>query len=168
MDTLPAACLVPSRHPWATLLTLLLVTVALGLGGLNTKFDPSTEHVFPEGHAAVETFNEFREVFGADEAIHVVYELRAGDVLSRPGLTLARELRAALLELPGVEQVFSVTEMPVLTTSALGLPTLGPGLPADLAAVGDEATEESADHWRWRCMGRPSRTRSSCGLATTP
>ena len=151
MDTLPAACLVPSRHPWATLLTLLLVTVALGLGGLNTKFDPSTEHVFPEGHAAVETFNEFREVFGADEAIHVVYELRAGDVLSRPGLTLARELRAALLELPGVEQVFSVTEMPVLTTSALGLPTLGPGLPADLAAVGDEALST----WRDQVLATP-------------
>jgi predicted RND superfamily exporter protein len=151
MDALPAACHLPTRHPKATLAVLALVTAALGAGALRTTFDPSTESVFPEGHPAVETFAEFRQVFGADEAIYLAFEVAAGDVFSRESITLCRELRAALEAIEGVEQVYSLADVPVLSLNPMGLPTLEPGLPEDLDAVDDAALAA----WRGRVLATP-------------
>lgn len=155
----------PLRAPRAALAALVALTALLGTGLTRLEIDPSTEHVFPAHHPAVQTFARFRATFGGDERLFLALEVREGDVFARPVLEQTRALARALQELPGVERAFGLADVPVLRLTPLG-PFLAPGLPEDLS----QATPEQLETFRREVLSIPYVERtlvSSDARATT-
>lgn len=161
----PALLELPLRAPRRALAALALVTVLLGLGLGKLEVDPSTEHVFPAHHPAVEDFARFRRTFGGDERLFLALRVRQGDVFTPDVLRRTRELARGLQEIPGVERAFGLADMPVLRLTPLG-PFLAPGLPEDL----DQLTPAQLEGFRREVLGLPYVERmlvSPGGRATT-
>jgi uncharacterized protein len=149
---LPRSCMAPVSHPWLALLGLAIVTAGLGAGIARVEFDASTERVFPEGHPAVVTYSDFRDAFGGDESIVVVFELPGQDAFSPEALSLGRDLDRALEDTDGIYDAASLIEVPVIKLHPLtGFPVMQPGLPEDLS----ELTPERLAEWREDVLRTP-------------
>ncbi len=141
----------PLRRPKVALAVLLLVAGVLGAGLLRLRFDPSTERVFPDGHWAVTTFEQFREAFGGDESVFVALEVPEGDVFTVETLTVARRFARAAAKLDGVARAFSLPDVPVIRLVPGVGPTLVRPLPEDLR----QASPETLAAWRRDVLAFP-------------
>ena len=78
------------------LILALLSTVFMGYGTTRFVLDVSFESWFNEEDPAVKSLNEFREQFGSDDGLFIVYEAKDGDVFSNQSLTLISEITEVL------------------------------------------------------------------------
>jgi len=78
------------------LILALLSTVIMGYGATRFVLDVSFESWFSEEDPAVKSLNEFREQFGSDDGLFIVYEAKDGDVFSNQSLSLISEITEVL------------------------------------------------------------------------
>ena len=78
------------------LILALLSTVFMGYGTTRFVLDVSFESWFSEDDPAVKSLNEFREQFGSDDGLFIVYEAKDGDVFSHQSLSLISEITEVL------------------------------------------------------------------------
>ena len=78
------------------LILALLATVFMGYGSTRFVLDTSFESWFSDDDSAVESLNEFREQFGSDDGLFIVYEAKDGDVFSNQSLSLISEITEVL------------------------------------------------------------------------
>jgi len=78
------------------LILALLSTVFMGYGATRFVVDTSYESWFSEEDPAVKSLNEFREQFGSDDGLFIVYEAKDGDVFSNQSLSLISEITEVL------------------------------------------------------------------------
>ena len=78
------------------LILALLSTVFMGYGTTRFVLDVSFESWFSEDDPAVKSLNEFREQFGSDDGLFIVYEAKDGDVFSNQSLSLISEITEVL------------------------------------------------------------------------
>jgi len=71
-----------ARHRVIYIVLLLAATLAVGAGIPGMHIDMSTESFFLENDPVKVTYQRFREYFGSDEFIFVVYRAKDGDVFS--------------------------------------------------------------------------------------
>ena len=85
------------RPYWKIVLILaLLSTIFMGYGATRFSLDVSFESWFSEDDPAVKSLNEFREQFGSDDGLFIVYEAKDGDVFSNQSLSLISEITEVL------------------------------------------------------------------------
>ncbi len=72
----------------------LAVVTAVMLFGIATKtsLDMTMESYLPEGDPAMDALTDFREQFGSDDSIFLVYRAKDGDIFSRESLEAAQRL----------------------------------------------------------------------------
>ena len=78
------------------LILALLSTIFMGYGTTRFVLDVSFESWFSEDDPAVKSLNEFREQFGSDDGLFIVYEAKDGDVFSNQSLSLISEITEVL------------------------------------------------------------------------
>ena len=78
------------------LILALLSTFFMGYGATRFVVDTSYEVWFSEEDPAVKSLNEFREQFGSDDGLFIVYEAKDGDVFSNQSLSLISEITEVL------------------------------------------------------------------------
>ena len=86
--------LIPYRK---TVLALaLLSTIFMGYGASRFVLDTSFDVWFSESDPAIEALEDFRDQFGSDDGLFIVYEAKDGDVFSNKSLTLVSEITEVL------------------------------------------------------------------------
>ncbi|MDB4026495.1 efflux RND transporter permease subunit [Candidatus Thioglobus sp.] len=86
--------LIPYRN---TVLALaLLSTIFMGYGASRFVLDTSFDVWFSESDPAIEALDDFRDQFGSDDGLFIVYEAKDGDVFSNKSLTLISEITEVL------------------------------------------------------------------------
>ena len=90
----------PQRFlPWRwSIISLFFAVSALMIYGMMTHFtmDMSLESWFQEDDPTKLSLDKFRQQFGSDDGIYLVYEARDGDVFSEKSLAVLRKLHAEL------------------------------------------------------------------------
>ena len=86
--------LIPYRK--AVLLVALLTTIFMGYGASRFVLDTSFDVWFSESDPAIEALDDFRDQFGSDDGLFIVYEAKDGDVFSNKSLTLIAEITETL------------------------------------------------------------------------
>ncbi len=100
------------RRPWTTLLAALIVTLLLGSGIGQLRFDMSTERLLLGDGEALQTLERFRQDFGNDDLLVVAVQDQR--TFSHPGAYMRlKELTERLGALPGVEEVVSLANIPM-------------------------------------------------------
>ena len=74
----------------------LLSTILMGYGASRFVLDTSFDVWFSESDPAIEALDDFRDQFGSDDGLFIVYEAKDGDVFSNKSLTLVSELTEVL------------------------------------------------------------------------
>jgi len=75
-----------ARHRVIYIVLLLAATLAVGAGIPGMHIDMSTESFFLENDPVKVTYQRFREYFGSDEYIFIVYRAKDGDVFSETSI----------------------------------------------------------------------------------
>ena len=86
--------LIPYRK--AVLLVALLTTIFMGYGASRFVLDTSFDVWFSESDPAIKALDDFRDQFGSDDGLFIVYEAKDGDVFSNKSLTLIAEITETL------------------------------------------------------------------------
>jgi len=73
------------QRPWVTLLAALTVTLLLGSGIWQLRFDMSTERLLLDDGMALQTLEQFRQDFGNDDLLVVAVQDQR--TFSHPGPT---------------------------------------------------------------------------------
>jgi uncharacterized protein len=129
----------------------VLVFTALSFYGMGRlKFDFTIERWLKQDDQAFQAFEAFREQFGSDDGVVIVYQPKDGDVFSAKSLTLAKGIRDDLLNyhetlkegessaLERIVKVDSLINAPVLTVSEDSLQSrwlVGTSVPTDKASL---------------------------------
>ena len=76
------------------ILTGLVVITAVMIFGIftRTSLDMTMESFLPEGDPAMAALNQFREQFGSDDSVFLVYRAKDGNIFSRESLEAAQQL----------------------------------------------------------------------------
>ena len=86
--------LIPYRK--TVLILALLSTIFMGYGASRFVLDTSFDVWFSESDPAIKALDEFRDQFGSDDGLFIVYEAKDGDVFSNKSLTLVSEITEVL------------------------------------------------------------------------
>jgi len=106
------------RHPWTTLLAAVILTLLLGSGIGQLRFDMSTERLLLGGSETLRTLQQFRQTFGNDDLL--VVAVQDERTFSHPeAYARLKELTKRLSALPGVEHVTSLANMPMPSLSGM-------------------------------------------------
>ena len=84
------AQLIPYRK--TVIFLALLSTIFMGFGASRFVLDTSFDVWFTESDPAIEALDEFRDQFGSDDGLFIVYEAKDGDVFSNKSLRLISEI----------------------------------------------------------------------------
>jgi len=85
-----------SRHRVIYAVLLMLMTVAVGAGIPRMTIDMSTESFFLENDPVKVTYQRFREHFGSDEFVFIVYRAKDGDLFSKTSLAALSHIHKQL------------------------------------------------------------------------
>jgi len=100
------------QRPWTTLLAALIVTLLLGSGIGQLRFDMSTERLLLGDGVALQTLEQFRQDFGNDDLLVVAVQDQR--TFSHPGAyARLKELTERIGSLPGVEEAVSLANIPM-------------------------------------------------------
>jgi uncharacterized protein len=82
---------------WLVLIFFITTTVFLGFGITKSKFDMTIESWFNEDDPIKLALNQFRNEFGSDDGIYIVYKAKGGDILSENALKAVHGIRQEIL-----------------------------------------------------------------------
>ena len=86
------------RWVWAALILAVLV---VGYGSRRLTIDMTLESFLIPGDPVKILYDRFKETFGSDEGIYIVYEARDGDVFSAASLNAVQAIQRALNDAAG-------------------------------------------------------------------
>ncbi len=142
---------------WAA---FLLVIILLGVGVPRLKFDMSMESWFRESDPVMVALNRFRDSFGGDDSVYIVYRAKDGDVFSEKSLRAVKQiqedLQDATLEAEDgknnpfehvieVKTLINVSYMNVQGDTLISRDFVGDVFPAD-AAAREKIRKEALEH----------------------
>lgn len=81
------------QHRLKTWICFLLLVVVLSAGIPRLKFDMTMESWFRKDDPVMMTFNRFRDSFGGDDSVYIVYRAKDGDVFSEASLRAVRKIQ---------------------------------------------------------------------------
>ena len=134
------------RHRLPFLLAILAVTGYFLVNAAKVPMESPTIDLFPGDHEYVETFVDYKEIFGGAATVLVVVEVKEGTVWETAPLAKVRELTKAIELLPAINQYqvlsiaqrkvrsIQVDEMAGFTTTPLMWPEV-PATKEDLATL---------------------------------
>jgi len=85
------------KYRWLIWGVFIASVIAISPGVTKFKLDLSDEFFFQENDPVRMAYDKFREQFGGDESIYVVYRAKDNDVFSKKSLTALRNLQEELL-----------------------------------------------------------------------
>ena len=106
------------RHPRRVVAAVVLVTMALGSGMGDLRFDNSYEIWFVDGDPALASYDEFVRLFGSDESLIVLVEAEEHP-LAEGDLRVTEALSSAIAGLEGVDDVWSLTHMEAMVDAGM-------------------------------------------------
>ncbi|MAT51296.1 MAG: hypothetical protein CMK32_08965 [Porticoccaceae bacterium] len=112
------------RHPLAALLAVLALTVAMALGLPNFKIDASADSLTLEHDEDLDYFREITQRYGSSDILVVTYRPKSNDLFSDASLTTLKSLTEELAQIPGVTQVRSLVNLPLLFSPKIELADL--------------------------------------------
>jgi hypothetical protein len=86
------------------LVIALLSSIFMGFGLSKFSFNFSIESWFEKGDPALESLDEFRQQFGSDDGLFIVYEAKDGDVFSYNSLSLISEISDTLNNVDDIDE----------------------------------------------------------------
>lgn len=102
------------RHPLVTVLFFLGLTLLMGLGLRNFKIDASADSLTLEYDADLDFFRELNQRYGSSDILVVTYKPRGVDLFSDESLATLKALTDDLGNIPGVTNVQSLINVPLL------------------------------------------------------
>ncbi len=119
------------RKPIYSLLILVFLTLLALTQFANIKLDASADALLLKGDPALEFYRETSKRYGSSEFILLTWQPSSGELLGNESLESLELMTLKLRELPGVESVVTVLDVPLLSTEPLSLSgiTAGEGLP---------------------------------------
>ncbi len=93
-----------ARHRIFYAAILLIATIAVGAGIPRLTVDMSTESFFLEDDPVKITYQQFREHFGSDEFIFIIYRAKDGDIFSSQSLAALSSIHEKLAAESGTNQ----------------------------------------------------------------
>lgn len=100
-------------HPIATLLAILLVTIAAVIGLPNFKLDASADSLTLENDTDIDYFREINQRYQYGDVLVVTYTPN-GDLFSDHSIEVMQRLRDELVQVQGVQNVVSMIDVPLL------------------------------------------------------
>lgn len=85
------------KRRWMVLLVFAVATGIFAYGLTKLKFDITIEGWLEQDDAAFVAYNEFRDQFGSDDGVVIVYKAKDGNVFSERSLKTARQIRDDLI-----------------------------------------------------------------------
>ena len=93
-ENLPAKLM---RHRFLVLVSTLVLTIVMSIGiAQNFSFDVSNEAWLEEGSTPLQVRKTFRQLFGSEDGVFIVYRPKSGDVFSESALKTLRALHKEL------------------------------------------------------------------------
>jgi uncharacterized protein len=92
---------IPDRirhHRWKVWIGFLVITALLASGLPRLTFDMSMESWFRDDDSAVLAYDRFREHFGGDDGVYIVYRAKDGDIFTDRSLRALRQLQNDLID----------------------------------------------------------------------
>lgn len=79
----------------------ILATLIIGSGVVRLKVDMTMDSFFRENDPVKMTYDRFKESFGSDDGVYIVYEARDGDIFSQASLKAVKGIQQELLRSAG-------------------------------------------------------------------
>ena len=123
---------------WWVLIIAALLTAGFGAAATTLTTNTSNEYFFREGDPFIERYSEFKETFGSDEFVYVLFN--ADDVFVPELLESLRDFAAAVeADVPFVSSVTSILDVERITTEAddalVVRPFIDGAIPTDRASL---------------------------------
>lgn len=116
------------RHRIAVCVFILLGTLLFGTTALRLQVHTNFFDLYPPGHPYIKLYNEYRQLMGTANVLHVVLEVEHGTIYTTETLKKLDALTRALMDSRGINpfQVISLTHPSVraVTISASGITAL--------------------------------------------
>lgn len=132
-------------YPAIIIALLVLVLCFFGWQARHFALDASSDSLLLENDVDLQTYRTSVKRYGTGDSLVVTYS--TDDLFTRATLTRLATLKAELAKVDSVESVFSVLDVPLLTSTGISLselsanvPTLTTNTDSDLALVKDEIT----------------------------
>ena len=119
------------RSPIFSLLILVFLTLLALTQFAKIKLDASADALLLKGDPALEFYRETSKRYGSSEFILLTWQPSSGELLGSESLENLELMTLKLRELPGVESVVTVLDVPLLSSKPISLSgiTSGEGLP---------------------------------------
>ncbi|MBT4286144.1 MAG: MMPL family transporter [Deltaproteobacteria bacterium] len=85
------------RIKWFVWAVFIVVTIVMGFGIVQNKFDMTLESWFSDDDPTKLALNQFRGEFGSEDGIFIVYKAKDGDILSENSLKAVHGIREEIL-----------------------------------------------------------------------
>ncbi len=115
------------RHPIVAIGVHLVLVTGFAVGARHIRIESALENVLPAVDTQVQYYNEVRKTFGSDDV--AVIGVRTADIFVATTLEKIARVTAAVADIPGVEQVVSITNAPDPAANVISPPRLLPRLP---------------------------------------
>ncbi|GAA5524762.1 hypothetical protein Maes01_01321 [Microbulbifer aestuariivivens] len=117
-----------TRHPGGVLVFVALLTVVAALGLPRFKIDASADSLTLEADEALDYYREISERYASGDFLVVTYRYRQGDLFTDPALDTLRQLSGELAQVPGVESVQTILDVPLLYSPKPEISELADGI----------------------------------------
>ena len=111
-------------NPLKTLLMMVLLTIAMGMGLPNFKLDASADSLTLEHDQDLNFFREVVQRYGSDNFLIVTFSPLEGDLFDQHNLDTLASLRTELGAVEGVESILSMLDVPLLYSPKIGISDL--------------------------------------------
>ncbi len=112
------------RHPLASLMAVIALTIAMALGLPNFKLDASADSLTLEHDDDLNFFREVVQRYGSDNYLIVTFSPKTGDLFDDSNLETMAALRDDLATIEGVEGILSMLDVPLLYSPKIGVAEL--------------------------------------------
>lgn len=112
------------RHPLLTLFLVGIVVLGLALGLPHFKIEASADALTLETDDDLDYFREVSQRFGGNDILVVTYRPLGSDLFSDESLAILADLTHALSDIPGVENVQSLINVPLLFSPRIDIADL--------------------------------------------
>ncbi|MBT6614108.1 MAG: MMPL family transporter [Deltaproteobacteria bacterium] len=137
------------QNRWKIWIGFLLILIVIAAGLPRLKFDMSMESWFRKSDPVAVAFNLFRDSFGGDDSVYIVYRAKDGDIFSEKSLRAVKKIQEDILNatleieegkesilehILDVKTLINVSYMDVQDDTLISRDFIGDNIPTDEAA----------------------------------
>src|SRR5690606_28943947 len=112
------------RHPWLALVAVLVLAAVLVLGFRNFRIDASADSLTLEHDEDLDYFRDLTQTYGSSDILVVTFKRRGVDLFSDQDLATLKALTEDLGTIPGVTNVQSLVNVPLLFSPKIAIADL--------------------------------------------